>query len=137
MDLGKLDIVSASEKGAFCHLTYIDGTALNDEKTGEPIGFIVYGKDSKRFRVKENQLKDVLIARQRKNQPASSAMMEERAIELLSHVIEPVNVVINGAALANKPSDIAEVLKAYPWIKEQVDEFAADRANFLTKGEKP
>jgi hypothetical protein len=41
------------------------------------------------------------------------------------------NVILDGQALAFSPTNVRRVFVLLPWIKEQVDDFVAERSHFL------
>jgi hypothetical protein len=136
-DLEALTTVSLSEQGAFLHLTH-PGTGLKlNNGDGQPMGLLLRGKDSTVVAAKEREISQrridgALAVGRRPRIDANSLNVD--AIELLVAATKEVrNLVLRGQPVANTPQAFTQLYTDFPWIREQVDTFIADRANFLGK----
>ena len=58
--------------------------------------------------------------------------IEAEAIEvLIACTLDWANVAFEGEVLECTKANIRKVYTAFPWVREQVDEFVDDRANFM------
>lgn len=128
MDLSTLDVKSAAERGADLHLEHpTTGEPLKTDD-GKPIVIRLLGNDSREFRAGLSELAEKNAGKKR----ASFASAEANGIELLSRVtVGWQNVTYKGEALKCTPENVRMIYSEINWIKEQVDAFVADRANFL------
>ena len=118
MDIANLNTKQASNKGA--------ALTLKHPVTGENLDTIILaGMESDAFRKAKHEMAQRRIDAQGK---VSVAEVEADAVKLLaSCVISWGDLTINGVT----PTDSAAVLTEYSWIREQVDAFVSNRANFL------
>lgn len=131
-DIGSFSNVDETE-GEFLQLLNPANGELLEDKDGENIGIYLLGKDSKVY--KDAQRK---ITNRRLNSKSSSTItaerMESEAIEVLAKCsVSWTGIVYDGEELE---CDFASAKKLYmnaSWVKEQVDEFIAERANYLGK----
>lgn len=125
MDLGKLDVKAASEKGAVLHLKHpMTGEKLFDGD--EPVTITVIGRDSPAVSA---VMKDL----DRRKSKGEDIDEHERGLELLAAVVKDWSgIELDGEPLeCNKAN--ARKLFADPrteWIGEQVGPFALSRRNF-------
>lgn len=129
-DLGNM--VPADESvGEFLHLLHPGtGEPIYDE-TGEPVGINLLGKDSKEYRSSQRA-----ISNRRLNRKGNAAITAERieaeANEVLAKCTKSwKGIVLNGESLECNFNNAKNLYATVPWVKEQVDEFVAERANFL------
>lgn len=145
MDLSNLDVRKASNEGATLELEHpTEGFILREpvpenapEGTqGEALTITLAGTDSDVYR---DALK--ARARQRLNQQKKKKNKEEqvdfdeaerKGIELLARCTMGWNHISdNGKPVPFNTNNAITIYTKYPWIKEQVDTFMADRSNFL------
>lgn len=121
-----LDVVSAAEMGA--------EVILRHPGTDEPldIKFKVVGKDSKRV---YNALRVVGNRRLNSNTRETLDKIEADGIALLvACTVGWENLQEDGEDVPFTPEAAQRIYKEYKWIREQVDAFVQDRANFLKTG---
>jgi len=114
---------------------------LLNPKTGEKTDIILHcvGLDSDQFKAVDRQLsKKRLIDAQRKGgikrviQQADFEQIEEDDCQRLAACISGwKNLQEGDKAVKFSTAACIEILKKYPWIKDQVQEFVSDRANFI------
>lgn len=120
-------------KGEFLNLLNpSNGEPLIDSE-GNDIGMYLLGKDSTKYRAAQRA-----VTNRRLNNKASSAITAERieaeAIEVLSKcVVSWQGIVFNGEEMECNFPNARKLLTESQWVKEQVDDFVAERANFLGK----
>ncbi len=129
MDFADLDVSSAADSGATLHIEHpTTGEPLFTE-AGKPITVRVKGADSKSFRQEMHRLAE---AQAGKRQKVTRAKAETNAIELLASVtIGWDGIVWEGEPLKFSEENARMLYRERPWLREQVDEFIADRANFF------
>ena len=123
-DIESLDTVTACEEGADLEIVH--------PRTGEPLGIIisVVGADSPTYRSELHKLANKRAKRGRG--VLNSESIEADNIELLVACTRGWSGLdYKGAALAFSPANARMVYKDFVWLREQVDAFIGDRANFL------
>lgn len=136
MDLAQYDTKKASEDGA--------EFALKDPATkrpikgddGENVIFHVIGKHSETYIKAQTRITNRRLKEVRGRGPQSSAEeLEDEAIELLSVAVVSWtnNFKVDALQLECTPVNVRRLLSdpRFRWIREQVDEFVGDIANFL------
>lgn len=137
MDFRKYDVVKAAETGAILYLRDpATGEPLGQEnpETGEPEGAWIklMGTDSTVYknaihsrlnkRLNQKKQKDVDIAVEEKSTLVTLAKMTIDWSEETG---------IDGELLECTQQNAVRLYREFPWVKEQVDEFVAERSNFL------
>jgi hypothetical protein len=139
-DLAELDSVAASDAGVEMQLYH--------PKTQSDLGIFItlLGRDSKDYRRVQSAQNRKRTERMTKGgvfKPAvvTSEEIEQNTIELLSACTKAWRSVageestdtisIGGQAFTCTTENAAMLYTKYPWIKEQVDAFVSDRANFM------
>jgi hypothetical protein len=136
VDLSKLDTTVAAEEGAELQLRNpIDDSVLRDEKSGDPVVIMVVGTDSKEYMRVTHAIQNRRLGKRlgKGSRPKMTAEeLEADALELLVASTKGwKHIVVDGAELAYSEKNVRTLYQRFPWIKEQVDEFIADRTNFL------
>lgn len=132
MDLSVLDTRKAAEEGAKLQLRHpVDDTPLTGDK-GEPITITVIGTDSQTFKRAMHAQADRRI-----NKPNSRRVMTMQSVEddsinlLVAATIDWEGIVVDGKELPFSNENAHALYERFPWIREQVNIFVGDRANFL------
>lgn len=130
MDLKTLDVSEAASRGADLTLRNpATGENLSGED-GKPITITLLGSDSGEYRKKLRSTANQRIATRKKQ---TVEQLEQEGVGLLAAVTTGWhNIIVNGETLQFSKEKAAELYTQYPWIREQVDEFVNERANFLT-----
>lgn len=131
MDLAKLDTVKGAEEGAAMEvLNPADGTVLRDDN-GEPITIWLLGSDSEK--VRKRQRLEINKRLKRGNRSRMTAEeLEEDGLNLLAFcTVSWKGIVLDGEAPVCSAEAARKVYDRLPWLREQVDAFVGDRANFL------
>lgn len=128
MDLNKLDLSAQADKGA--------DLSLEHPVTGEELGITItlLGTDSAVYRNHARELQRARIAKMAKSRNKKidfSVTEDEEADALAVCTVGWSGVVLNGKELEFSHDAAVDLYVSYPWIKEQVDAFIGDRANFL------
>lgn len=131
MDLSSLDTASAAAAGATLHLRHpaTDAPLTTDE--GEPITIACLGMDSQAFVKRQNQVINQRLAAGTKAKVTAEAVLAESVDTIAACITGWQNVILDGAPLAFSPENAKKLLTRFAWIREQVDRFIGDRANFL------
>jgi len=125
MDFSDLDVTTAADKGAEMQVRHpVTGEAMD-------ASIVLLGSDSKTFRdIVRDRARDAMNQRKRKNVSLEEA--EEQALSTLVRcTVSWKGVQEKGESLKCTPENVEHMYKGYPWLREQVDEFIGDRANFL------
>ena len=133
MDLASLTIVDDAEEGGWLTVqSPSGGDLLYDEKN--PVRIRLKGRDSSTYRQSERVIRDKRIDSLRNQQNWDAKDQDNESLELLSACfIDWEGVFDNGDPLECTPENARRLMRAAPFIFEQVDLFVADRANF-TRG---
>lgn len=132
-DLSQFDTVSGANEGANLELRGPDGKRLLTDN-GKPWTITVCGADSDRYRKAQRRLTNRRLAQSqgKRNAKLSAEELEEDAIWMLAECTTGwFGLVLDGQPLDCTVDNAAMVYTRFPWIKEQVDTFIAERENFL------
>jgi hypothetical protein len=125
-DLADLEYINTSqEQGYPVHIMH--------PKTGKPLNMtvVVAGPDSKRARRASQKGTDAAIRQQRVKRPSSADIQESYLRQLAETCISWEGFVNNGQTLEFSVDNAVLVFRKFPFIREQVDAAAGDRANFI------
>lgn len=131
MDLSQLDTRAGAEEGAELVLLH--------PQTREPTDIVIRlrGEDSEAYQtqVREFQRKKLDQARRTRRVTATPEEIEAEALELL--VVATIgwndSLTRDGQPYPYTPANARRLYEQFPWIREQVDEFVRERANFLPR----
>jgi hypothetical protein len=134
-DLEVVDTVTASESGASLVLKKLDGSPLRNSK-GEEMTLTLLGPDSRKYReLQRAQVKKRLNRSKAKRQDIEADMEEAEAdaIDLMVGCTVAWGGFCDdeGNIVAHTPQNIRSIYASYPIIRDQVDAFITERANFL------
>lgn len=132
----------AATKGAWLHLVHpVTREPLYNkpDPTGktpgtEPVRWRIAGRDSEQYQKVQNQQQTRRIedSAKTKVKTLTGERFTGEALDLLAGcVLEVEHSVFNGVELVAEFHMVRAVLKAEPWIAEQLDEAVMDRANFF------
>ena len=131
MDLSNLAVTQESKTLELLHP--VDGNVVKDDEFGA-FTISLLSSDTNNYKSEFNKL--MKIAREQKNeQTARNA--EEKACEMLSKITTGCNIILD-KKIDKKPMKFSEkAIKdiyfdpRWTWIREQVEAFIRDRANFI------
>jgi hypothetical protein len=131
MDLSNLNVGEAASRGADMHLCHpLSGDRLKQDD-GSYIVIRLLGADAPEYRQRVHRIANKNVQRRKKSAP-SAEQIEEQTVSLLAAItVGWEGIVVNGEALEFSEQAAKELYQDHVWIREQVDEFVADRANFL------
>ena len=132
MDFSTIDLAANADRGADCHIEHpITGEPLFTDES-KPVIIRVLGQDSREFRSAISQLSE-----KAGKGKASLEKAEANAVALLTRlVVKWEGIIWEGAPLACTTENVRMFLTKFPPIRRQIDEFVAERANFLQRGGK-
>lgn len=132
IDLAEFDVRSAAEQGAAMEIhSPVTGEVLRHDD-GRPFTITVLGRDSERFlKLARAQSDRRIQATLRTRQPAATVSVERDDIELLVNATTGWDMVLGGEVPKFSAEKCREVYTKYPFLREQVDAFVGNRANFL------
>ena len=136
MDLSKFDASSAADEGVAMIVQHpIDDTNMLDEETGESVVITLIGQDSKSVQKLVHKITNRKLARTFKRGRGISIKAEQidtDALEILATCTKAwEGIVVDGEKLQCTFENAKKVYERFPWLREQVDDFTTDRANFL------
>ena len=123
-DLAKLDTAKVAEEGAELRVTH--------PTTGEDLGITItlIGTDSKTFR--DISKSRATASLKKKTREIDLDQNESDAVELLAKCTKGwTGITENGKEVAFSYDNAVQLYTKYLWLREQIDRFMADRANFL------
>lgn len=126
MDLAQYDITEKAEQGAELVLAH--------PVTGEPLDAVItlFGHDSAAYRNKLRDFAQQQISKGKGKPKLDLEASEKQAAELLAAcTIGWKHIEEGGKAIPFSYAACVEVYRKYRWIREQVDVFVGDRANFF------
>ena len=126
-----LDSFSAESTDAFMSLVSpaTGEVLLSDD--GAEIGITLVGKDSDVYRKAQRVVTNRRLSK-KTNATLTAERLESEANEVLARcTISWTGVVYEGNELEFSFASAKMLYTQLPWVKEQVDEFVAERANFL------
>lgn len=134
MDLSKLNLEVYAEQGATLELEHpVTGeSVLQDD--GSPVTITLLGQDSKAWRAKNKEYQQKRIAKMAKNRKREIdfSVSDEEACDLLAAcTLGWVGIEEGGKAIEFSRDAAYDLYMRFPWIREQVDTFIGDRANFF------
>lgn len=136
MDLSKLDTVKGSEAGAVLVLRH--PTTNKPLKNGDdPISITLLGKDSTKYQnahhaAAAKRLENLSVKGSKISIDSEGLSPVEDAARILSQVtLGWSGIVVEGQPVPFSEAAAFDLYVKFPWIREQVDTFIVDRANFL------
>lgn len=128
MDLNDINLTEAAEIGA--------ELILEHPVTGEPLDIVIHlaGTDSSAYRMKQKEITGKRIAKMARGKKPDFAASDSEACELLAACTLGWDGILEGGEEVKFSKESAKNLyMEHNWIREQVDLFIGDRANFFTK----
>ena len=128
MDFADLDLGSNADRGADMQVRHpvTEEPLFTDD--GKPITIHLLGTDSAEFR---NGVKDIANRSAKRKRPSFNET-ERNTVELLARITTGWHgIVLNGEPLKFTRENAEMLYRDRPWLREQADEFAGDRANFF------
>jgi hypothetical protein len=131
MDLATLDITKAANEGAVMEVLHpVEGTVLKDD-AGKPITITLIGQDSEKVKKRQRVEMNKRLKGGRR-QTMTAEELEEQGLQLLAFcTLSWSGIKLDGQDLDCNAANAVIVYQRLPWMKEQVDAFVGDRANFL------
>lgn len=134
MDLSKINMEKMAELGADMELVHpvSDEPMLQDD--GSKITIKLLGTDSKAYRNKNRDFQRQRIAKMTKTRSKTIdyTVSDEEACELLAEcTIGWSGILVDGVLVEFSKAAAEELYMKFGWIREQVDVFIGNRANFL------
>lgn len=127
MDLTQINLTEAAEIGAYLELEH--------PVTGEKLDAIIHlaGTDSAEYRKKQKEIQSKRIAKMARGKKSDLTTSDDEECDLLASCTLGWRGIFNGKEEVKFSQAAAKklYLETY-WIREQVDAFIGDRANFFT-----
>lgn len=130
MDLSTVS--AAAEEGAILELKDPTGEPIL-KPDGKPVTITLAGMESKRFKRARNSIGDRYLKNAGPTSRAAKTMEEaigDLAFQLASVTIAWDGVIVDGQELECTQANAKKVYLQYDWVREQVDSFVGNRANF-------
>lgn len=131
MDLATLDSVKAANEGAAMEVLHPTSNVPLKDDQENPITITLIGQDSDKVKKRQRlEMNKRLKAGRRSTMTAEE--LEEQGLELLAFcTVSWSGIKLDGQLLDCTADNAMKVYKRVPWLREQVDSFVGDRANFL------
>jgi hypothetical protein len=125
-DFGSFSSGDASSRGEWLQLLH----PVSGESIGVEIKLL--GRDSAAYVNKARDINAAKFAKAGRGKKLDLLPSDDEQVDLLVAVTaEWRGVVVNGEALAFSPENVRKLYAEQRWVREQVDLFVGDRANFL------
>lgn len=131
MDLNDINLEERADAGAVLELTHpvTKEPLLND---GKPITITLAGSDSAAYRKKQREIQARKINALAKGKKVENLPTDEERAELLGACTQNWSgIVVGGVALDCSYEAAQKLYLERGWIREQVDAFIGERANFF------
>lgn len=126
-----LDSLAAADTHVFMPLVHPSTGEVILDDAGEPVGISLYGKDSDVYRKAQRTITNRRLSK-KTSATLTAERLESEANEILARCTEWwAGIVVEGAELQCNFATAKKLYGDLPWVKEQVDEFVAERSNFL------
>ena len=134
-DLSEMNLSRSADEGAVMTLYHpVNGEPIIDDTTGQPWTITLAGQDSERFRkaTQANTNRRLSMRRGRPGQITAQELDNEALELLVACTLSWSGITLELQPLAFEPNNVRKVYRDFPWVREQVDAFIGDRANFST-----
>lgn len=133
MDIANLDTMSAAEAGAKMTVRHpvTDEPLLDDG--GNEMWILVAGRDAMRVKRAENAAANAALANMQKGRGKGLTVevSQRNIMEILVAATLDWSIILDKQTPECTPEKVREVYGRFPWLRDQVDEFCADRSNFV------
>jgi len=131
IDLATLDTSATADKGAVMTLLHpVSRQPLRDGE-GREVTLILAGQDSEAFRKAQRAATNKRLSAKGRTK-LTAEELEAEAIELLARcTLGWTGIAFDGRPLDHSAANAVRLYERLPWVREQADEFIADRANYL------
>lgn len=101
------------------------------DNDGNPVTITLYGRDSSVYRQAENREANKRLSKRKFK--ATKEQLDASGLEILAACTKDWSgIEWEGELMSCSQDNARKLYKAAPWVREQVDEFVDDRANFTT-----
>lgn len=130
LDLSSLEVIEGADMTV---MHPVEDTPL-EGSDGKPVVFKVVGIDSEQYRSAQRAAQNRRLSK--KNRLKITA--EQLEYEVLESLVACTigwsnNFEVDGAALKFSSENAKDLYLRFPWLREQVQDFVEDRANFLRR----
>jgi len=134
MDLADLDVSKTSNEGAVMELIHPVNKAVLLDENKKPMYIRVAGKYSDSYRSAQRKVTNRRLKARGKIK-LTAEELEVEAIDILARCVLDWNIVIDKKRPECTVENVRAVLSddRFPWIKEQLDDFIDDDANFMNE----
>ena len=131
-DFASLDIAAAADKGAELQVRDpISGQPL--EANGQPVIIQLAGEDSDAYRRAERGAINRRLEGRQRGKVTAEDLEAETISSLAAVTLGWSNVRLDGQELLFNQANARALYRRFRWLREQVNEFVATRANFLPR----
>ncbi len=135
-DLDELDTKTKAETGVPMAIKKLDGTPMLN-KAGKPVTITVRGIDSDAHRAAMSRALSQIKGETQSDEEASQRAAERGLDILVACTVGWAGVIDkDGKPVEAKPENFRALYAGFPVIRDQVDRFIGDRANFLLASSK-
>lgn len=131
MDLSSLDTRKAAGDGAKYQLRHpVEDTPITTDD-GKPVTITVIGTDSEAFRRAAQAQANSRLKHGQRSRVTAETVESDATDLLVACTTGWSGIVVDGKELDFSAENARALYDRFPWIREQVSAFAAERANFL------
>ena len=131
-DFASLDIAAAADRGAELHVRDpISGQPL--EVNGASVTIRLAGEDSGAYRHHERAAINRRLENRQRNKVTAESLETDTINALAAVTLGWSNIGLDGQDLPFNQANARTLYRRFHWLREQVNEFVATRANFLPK----
>lgn len=132
-DLAQLDTIAEADKGAAMALLHPVTRQPLVDAAGQPIAITLAGMDSQAFRAAQRAATNKRLAQRGRAKLTAEELDAEQLDTLARCTLSWSGIVLDGAALPCTTANARQLYERLPWVREQADEYIADRANFIAR----
>jgi hypothetical protein len=131
MDLSQL---AFSAEAVEMHLMHPVTNQVLTTDAGEPMTLLVVGTDSEECRKVDREITDRRLKSQafgRKIKVSAEQIEAESFERTIACIVGFKNIIVKSDPLEYSKKSVKDLLKTFPWLRRQVEEFIDDQANFI------
>lgn len=132
-DISNFDVNAAANRGAKLEIKAPDGSMLMQADGKTPVTITLLGMDSDKFTERKNATINKRIQQGARLKITAQSAQDDGNRTLAACTVAWDGIVLDGETLECTFDNAVKLYsdKRFPWLREQVDEFIAERENFL------
>ncbi|MBF0394893.1 MAG: hypothetical protein HQL38_19630 [Alphaproteobacteria bacterium] len=131
LDLASLDTAAVANSGAVMTLLHPATRQPLAGDDGNPITITLAGQDSEAWRKAQRAVSNRRLAARGKSKLTAEDLEAESLAMLAQCTLGWTGVALDGKPLDCTQANARQLYERLPWVREQADDFVADRANYM------